>query len=138
IYPDRFQELMIAVDEVAAELSAELMPQVIGRYAGNYINVIALGFIRTVAYENVFLAWYAVFIYIAAVVLTIILWKRDSKSRAASFMAVVLLTITGNVCATALMIQCISRYMIYNLPLFYMAGFLELVELRNIYRERHG
>ena len=138
IYPDRFQELMIAVDEIAAELSAELMPQVIGRYAGNYINVIALGFIRTVAYENVFWAWYAVFIYIAAVVLTVILWKRDPKSRAASFMAVVLLTIMGNVCATALMIQCISRYMIYNLPLFYMAGFLELLELRNIYRERHG
>lgn len=129
IYADRFQELMIAIDEVAAELSAELMPQVLGRYALNYINVTALGFIRTVAYENTFLAWYTILIYIAAVVLTIVLWRRNPESRAASFMAVVLLTIVGNVCATALMIQCISRYMIYNLPLFYMAGFLELREL---------
>lgn len=132
IYTDRYQELMIAIDEIAAELSAELMPQVIGRYAVNYINVIALGFIRTVAYENTFLAWYAVLIYIAAVALTIFLWKRNPKSMAASFMAVVLLTIVGNVCATALMIQCISRYMIYNLPLFYMAGLLELIELKKI------
>ena len=27
------------------------------------------------------------------------------------------------------MIQCISRYMIYNLPLFYIAGILEILEL---------
>lgn len=120
---------MIALDEVAADLSAELMPEVLGRYVWNYLSVAALGFIRTVAYENSFLAWYAVLIYIAAAALTVMLWRRDPGSRAASFMAVVLLTIAGNVCATALMIQCISRYMIYNLPLFYMAGFLELREI---------
>ncbi len=129
IYADRYQELMIALDEVAADLSAELMPEVLGRYVWNYLSVAALGFIRTVAYENSFLAWYAVLIYIAAAALTVMLWRRDPGSRAASFMAVVLLTIAGNVCATALMIQCISRYMIYNLPLFYMAGFLELREI---------
>lgn len=139
IYADRYQELMIAIDEVATELSGELMPQVIGRYVMNYINVVALGLIRTVAYENIFLSWYAVFIYVVAAALTIILWKRNPRSMAASFMAVVLLTIAGNVCATALMIQCISRYMIYNLPLFYMAGFLELMEMRSYFmKERHG
>lgn len=129
IYADRYQELMIAVDEVAAEISAELMPRVAGRYVMNYFYVTALGFIRTVAYENTILAWYTIAIYITAVVLMVLLWKRNPGSRAASFMAVVLLTIAGNVCATALMIQCISRYMIYNLPLFYMAGFLELMEI---------
>ena len=95
----------------------------------NYMNIIALGFVRTVAYENVFLAWYAVLIYAVAVALTILLWRKNAGGMAASFMAVMLLTIVGNVCATALMIQCISRYMIYNLPLFYMAGFLEILEL---------
>lgn len=138
IYTDRYQELMIAIDGIAAELSSELMPRVIGRYAANYICVVIIGFIRTVAYETTLLAWYSFIVYVAAVVLTILLWRQNPGSRAASFMAVVLLTIAGNVCATALMIQCISRYMIYNLPLFYMAGFLELLELRNIYRERHG
>lgn len=129
IYADRFQELMIAVDGIAGELSAALMPRVIGRYALNYICVIALGFVRTVSYETPLLAWYALFIYVVAVVLTIALWRGNPGSRAASFMAVTLLTIVGNVCATALMIQCISRYMIYNLPLFYIAGILELMEL---------
>jgi len=129
IYVDRYQELMIAIDELAAELSADLMPQVIGKYVLNYACVAALGFVRTVAYENAAFAWYAVFIYIAAFVLTALLWWKRPKSKAAVFMAVVLLTIIGNVCATALMLQCISRYMIYNLPLFYMAGVLEIREL---------
>lgn len=135
---DRFQELMIEVDEIAAELTGLLMPQVIGRYAVNYLYVIALGFIRSVAVEHAVLAWYTLFIYAAAVVLTAVLWIKNPRSRAAPFMAVVLVTIVGNVCATALMIQCISRYMIYNFPLFYMAGFLELKELVKIDRERHG
>lgn len=130
-YVDHYQELMIAIDDIAAKLSSALMLQVAGRYLVNYFNVIVLGLIRTVAYETTFLAWYALFIYVAAVVLTILLWRRSPQSMAASFMAVVLLTIVGNVCATALMIQCISRYMIYNLPLFYMAGFLELIEYKN-------
>lgn len=129
IYPDRYQELMIAIDEIAGELSAQLMPQVLGRYILNYFSVAALGFVRTVAYEQPVLVWYAVLVYAAAIALTFVLWRRSPRSMAASFMAVVLLTIAGNVCATALMIQCISRYMIYNLPLFYMAGFLELREL---------
>lgn len=129
IYTDRYQRLMIEIDEIAEQMSAQLMPRVIGRYAMNYMNIIALGFVRTVAYENAVLAWYAVFIYAAAVTLTILLWRKNAGGMAASFMAVMLLTIVGNVCATALMIQCISRYMIYNLPLFYMAGFLEIQEL---------
>lgn len=129
IYTDRYQRLMIEIDEIASQMSAQLMPRVIGRYAMNYMNIIALGFVRTVAYENVFLAWYAVLIYAVVVALTIPLWRKNAGGMAASFMAVMLLTIVGNVCATALMIQCISRYMIYNLPLFYMAGFLEILEL---------
>ena len=129
LYADRYEELMIALDDVAKELSSYLMPRVIFKYIKNYISVIALGFVRTVAYEHPVLVWYSVVIYIAAVALTILLWRKDPKSKAASFMAVVLLTIVGNVCATALMIQCISRYMIYNMPLFYIAGLLELIEL---------
>lgn len=135
IYTDRYQELMIAIDEVAEQLSAQLMPKVITKYAANYINVIALGFVRTVAYEHPLLAWYAVFVYLAAIVLTIVLWRRFPASKAAPFMALLLLTIVGNVCATALMIQCISRYMIYNLPLFYIAGLLELTEVIKLRKE---
>lgn len=126
---DRYQELMIAIDEVAARMAKELMPRMIGRYVRNYIAIVSQGFIRTVAYTRPALAWYALSIYIAALALTAFLCRKDPGSRAAQFMAVVLLAIIGNVCAVAFMVQCLSRYMIYNLPLFYMAGILELLEL---------
>jgi hypothetical protein len=129
IYADRYQELMIEIDSVADELSSYLMPKVIGKYIRNYFAIISLGFVRTVAYEKGILPLYAICVYIIAIVFTFILWKRNHSSKSAIFMAVIMLTIVGNVCATALMIQCISRYMIYNLPLFYMALLLEIKEL---------
>ena len=121
LYVDRFQELMIAVDQIAGKLSTALMPEVLVRYLRNYISVIALGFVRTVSYESTLLTWYAVFIYLVAVVLTVKLFKSGKKSQAAPFMAVVLLTIIGNVCGTALMVQCILGSIIYNLLLFFMS-----------------
>ena len=67
----------------------------------------ALGFVRTVAYEHPVLVWYTVFLYACGGGADTIMWRQSPQSRAASFMAAVLLTIAGNVCATALMIQCI-------------------------------
>jgi hypothetical protein len=48
-------------------------------------------------------------------------------------MALVLLLIVGNVTATSLMIMCISRYVLYNLPLFYLALILLVKEYIGIY-----
>jgi hypothetical protein len=138
IYVDRYQELMIAVDDVADEMSGYLMPRVIGKYIKNYFAIIALGFVRTVAYEKSVFAWYSALMYIISIVVTVILWKKNHGSIAVDFMALMLLTIVGNVCATALMIQCISRYMIYNMPLFYMALLLEIKELLSIKEKYNG
>ena len=123
-----YQRMMVELDQVASELMKQLLPQVIGRYIWNYIAMIAVGFIRTVAYVQPIFDWYAIIIYIAAVLLMIALWHKKRDSYAAPFMAIVLLMIVGNVTATALMLQCISRYMLYNLPLFYIAGITMLIE----------
>lgn len=136
IYVDRYQELMIGIDEVAQQISQQIMPRLIVRYAYTYIAIAAQGFIRSVAYVHPLLVWYTLIIYAAAAALTIILWKRNPKSKTAPFMAVVLLAIMGNVFTVALMVQCISRYMIYNTPLFYIAGLLELIELYRIMGNR--
>ena len=136
IYLDEFQQLMVEVDEVASVLQRELMPEVLLRYAYNYVSVIAMGFVRSVAIVHPLLNWYALIIYIVAVILMCWLLKKNKKSKAAIFMAVVLLMIVGNVTATSLMIQCISRYMIYNLPLFYLAGMFMLIESWQIIRKK--
>ena len=59
----------------------------------------------------------------------IYLYKNNRKSRAALLMLLALVMIGVNVFATALMIMCLSRYMIYNTALFYIAGLMCLKEL---------
>ncbi|MCI5611615.1 MAG: hypothetical protein MR392_09630, partial [Roseburia sp.] len=128
IYVTDYQRMMVELDQVAAELMKQLLPQVFGRYVWNYLAMIAMGFIRTVAYVQPVLNWYTIVVYLTAVLLTIVLWYRKRDSYAAPFMAVVLLMIVGNVTATSLMLQCVSRYMLYNFPLFYIAGITLLIE----------
>jgi hypothetical protein len=123
-----YQLMMIEADNVAGELISSLYPKVFAKWLYNYIAMVAMGFIRSVLVVNPILNWLAVAIYILAVVLTILEFRKNKASRAAIFMAVVLLMIVGNVTATSLMIMCISRYVLYNLPLFYLALIMLIYE----------
>ena len=123
-----YQLMMVEVDKVASALMSELLPQVVVKYAYNYVAMVLMGFVRSVAMVHPIFNWYALVIYLIAMILTIFVWVKKHDSKAAPFMALVLLMITGNVTGTSLMIQCISRYMLYNLPLFYLAGLLLLLE----------
>ena len=98
--------------------------------------MVMMGFIRSVAFLHPIFNWYSFAIYLIAVILMIYVWMKKPCSKAAPFMALVLLMIMGNVAGTSLMIQCISRYMLYNLPLFYMAGFLLLIDCFDIYNSK--
>lgn len=131
-----YQLMMVETDKVASMLMAELLPEVIARYAYNYVAMISMGFVRSVAFIHPVFNWYALFIYLADALLTVFVWTKKHDSKAAPFMSLVLLMIIGNVMGTSLMIQCISRYMLYNLPLFYMAGLLELKELYELKKEK--
>ena len=133
-----YQRMMVEVDKVAATLMSELLPEVLPRYVYNYIAMIMMGFVRSVAFVHPVFNWYSLVIYFVAVVLTIFVWVKKPSSKAAPLMSLVLLMITGNVTGTSLMIQCISRYMLYNLPLFYMAGLLLLLDCFDIYTTAKG
>ncbi len=133
-----YQRMMVEVDKVASALMAELLPQVLPRYVYNYVAMVMMGFVRSVAFVHPIFNWYSLAIYMAAIVLTVFVWLKKPSSTAAPFMALVLLMITGNVTGTSLMIQCISRYMLYNLPLFYMAGLLLLIDCYDIFTTAKG
>jgi hypothetical protein len=128
-----YQLMMVEADKVASSLIAKLLPKVFGRWIYNYLAMATMGFIRSVAVVNSVLNWYAVGIYILAIILTILVWRHNHNSKQAYFMALVLLLIVGNVTATSLMIMCISRYVLYNLPLFYLAFILLVKEYIGIY-----
>jgi hypothetical protein len=118
---DDYQLMMVEADNVAGELISSLYPKVFAKWLYNYFAMVAMGLIRSVLVVNPILNWLSVAIYIIAVILTVLAFRKNKTSRAAIFMAVVLLMIVANVTATSLMIMCISRYVLYNLPLFYLA-----------------
>jgi hypothetical protein len=124
-----YQLMMVEADKVASLLIVNLMPKVFGRWLYNYLAMVAMGLVRSVATVNSILNWYALIVYILAIIITILVWRHNHNSEQVHFMALVLLMIVGNVTATSLMIMCISRYVLYNLPLFYMALLLEIKEL---------
>ena len=131
---DQFLELMIREDEICGEIAGNLLPGIAGKYIHSYLYIISLGFIRSIAVEKSIIPYVAVLLYILAVSLTVFLlvrWKKTGKQSAAAMsMITVLIAICGMVCGTSLMIQCLTRYMVYNLPYFYIVGMAILSELR--------
>lgn len=127
--------MSVEEDEIAGRLMKALLPHCIGSYLTTYLYVAAGGFVRTVSLLSPVFSIYALFIYAAAVVLMCVLFRKAQGRAAAWLMAIVLLMTAANVCATALTIMCLSRYMIYNMSLFYLAG---LVCVWEAYRIRRG
>lgn len=118
----QYYRMRIAFEDVCSEMTKAYMPYVAGKYIKNYISMVMLGLVRSVAVENAGLWMYAIAAYLLAVILTIVQLVRNRKCSSAYVMLAVLICIGGTVCGTCLAIQCISRYMMYNLPLFYIAG----------------
>jgi len=128
-------EIRVIMDKTGGRLMKALLPHCIGSYLTTYLYVAAGGFVRTVSLLSPVFSIYALFIYAAAVVLMCVLFRKAQGRAAAWLMAIVLLMTAANVCATALTIMCLSRYMIYNMSLFYLAG---LVCVWEAYRIRRG
>ncbi|MCI9429330.1 MAG: hypothetical protein HFI94_04225 [Lachnospiraceae bacterium] len=123
------EEALNEVMHIAARMDRELFPRLMGRYISNYFATAASGLTRSVSASGRVMGIYSVFIYFIAGILMIYLYKNNRKSRAALLMLLALVMIGVNVFATALMIMCLSRYMIYNTALFYIAGLMCLKEL---------
>lgn len=122
------ERIRVCMDEQAGQYMMSLLKENIGRFLMTYLYVICGGFIRTVAVLHPAFAVYALLIYIVAIVLMWYLFKRSRHADASVMMALVLVMIAANVCATGLTIMCLSRYMIYNTAIFYVAGIVLLQE----------
>ncbi len=128
--------IKVAMDEQAGMYMRALLPECAGDFLMTYLYVICGGFIRTVAVLHPVLNLYALLIYIVAIGLMWYLFMRGRKQDASGMMAMVLVMIAANVCATGLTIMCLSRYMIYNMAIFYVAGIVLLQALLDLRRHR--
>lgn len=124
----QYRMLLVKQDQYAGEIFKAVLPEILPEYLQNYFVITALGFVRSIAVEISFLPLLSVFLYLGAVGMAVYLLVQNRTSPAAHFMLLVLLCIAGTVFGTSLMIECISRYMIYNLPFFYIAGYIMVRE----------
>lgn len=128
-------EALNAVVQVASQMDRELFPGLLSAYISNYFATAVSGLTRSVSASGTIMGIYSAFLYFLAVILVIYLYKKNRQSKAALLMLFALLMIGTNVFATALVIMCLSRYMIYHTALFYIAGLMCLAELFYSIRE---
>lgn len=122
------QNLM--ADETAGKIIAGILPECFWRWAGNYLLIMRYGLIRSIAVVHPVINWMAAFLYISALALMYLVWKREKRNPALPVMAVALLAIFANAGAVSITIMCLSRYMIYGFTPFYTGYVLLLRELR--------
>ena len=116
-------------DRIAATIVKSLLPAVLGRWLYDYLALACYGLIRSIAVVHTLLNWYALTAYLAYIVLAALAWRKNHNSNAVWLAAFSLLAVLANVFATSMIIMCLSRYVIYGLPLFYVSGLMLLYEL---------
>lgn len=116
-------------DRIAATIVKTLLPAVLGRWLYDYLALACYGLIRSIAVVHPLLNWYALTAYLAYIVLAALAWRKNHNSNAVWLAAFSLLAVLANVFATSMIIMCLSRYVIYGLPLFYVSGLMLLYEL---------
>ena len=128
---DYYQQSSMS-DEMAGKMLRKLLPACFGQWFYDYLLLCRNGFIRSIAVTHKWINLAALVIYLVAVGLMFVVFRKDKRNPAAYMMGFALLFIAANVFATSLTIMCLSRYMIYGFSLFYMAFFLLAVECRRM------
>lgn len=112
-------------DRIAGNIIKEIWPKCFGRWLYGYISLVVVGLIRSVAFVNPVFNVYAFIIYALWLVLLVYyILKRKGEKLIIRFALLAMILVLGNVFATAAVIMCLSRYMIYMLPMVYISVFL--------------
>ncbi len=122
------RDVNATVYEQCGELFRELLPTVRVSYLSLIGDNLCLGLIRTVSLpRGVFLVM-GIAVYLALLVLLV--WNiRERKNREIRLLLFLALGMTLlHTGATAAVIMCLSRYVIYNTTILYSAGFLALTD----------
>lgn len=122
--------LDLETDRINSEIITALLPHHLTRILGTLINSFFAGLVSTVAQVKPVFLVYSVFIYLLCLFLWVRLFliyqksPRKSKSHyhALLFGAITAFAIVINVALVSCLIFCQTRYTIYNMPLFYLAG----------------
>ena len=105
-------------DNVAKKIGRIVIREHIGRWLEGYVSLCIQGYIRTVAYAPQSLIM-RIFTCIITVVFAVGLFINRRNKSVITCSLITLLSIVGVVSSTSLVIMCMTRYMVYNLVMFY-------------------
>ena len=109
-------------DRMSGVIVSSLLKDNLGAYLKIYVASFLNGILNTVAKRGVLPDLLGVLLVLAELILAILCLKKE-KSREAGMAGIfVLLGMFANIGVAAALIFCQARYMMYNMPLFYMAG----------------
>ena len=111
-------------DRMSNVIVTSLLADNLGKYFKVFMSSFCNGLVNTVAKRNVLLEWYSLVVYIVYIIL-LVMNLKDRHTKSVGFIGLsVLISIFVNVGVTAALIFTQTRYMIYNMALFYVAFIL--------------
>ena len=119
------------IDAVRYSFNASLLPHENGRLLTVFANNLLNGLVNTVAKKNIPLCIYALVIYLVFVAFAVRAHGRKQKI----LVVMTVLSLLGNLALVSAVIFSQTRYMIYNMPLFYMTL---LIMMYGRYSEKKG
>ncbi len=122
-------EIQAEADRLSGVIVKSLIADNLGKYIKIYLSSFLTGLVNTVAHKNTLLNIYAFVVYLIAIVLMVLCYFNKSQRDTADASLIVIGAVFVNVGVTAALIFCQSRYMIYNMALFYMVLLLMSVKL---------
>lgn len=117
-------------DGYAGELIHELLPQVFGRWFTDALLLGSRGVVRNIAVCHPVMYIYTAFMLGIMIFFALRGFKADPGDKTTLFMFIAILSVLGNAYSTAIVIMCLSRYMIYGFPVFYTAVLLLLIGIK--------
>ena len=120
-------ELEAEIDRIMDVMTKSLLSKEVTGILRLFIDNVFAGLVVTVAKQRKVLVIYAIIAYSSMGVLWGLNWrKRGFRSRENILALYTAVSVLLNVGAVSAVIFCQTRYMIYNMPLFYMCGWLLL------------
>lgn len=129
---DRAAETDRIMQTMTAALLPVCLPSIIGCFFDNFLS----GLVTTAALRTPALIAFSLLLYTGYALLLLFLIKKRGRPEVIAFSVLTLVSVLINVGLVSAVIFCQSRYTIYNMPLFYMSGFLMLYEAFSFFKER--
>lgn len=116
------------VDSIG-RMQTKLLKRNFGVWLYDYFACAMIGLIRTNSVDRSVLIYLSVALYLAWLIMTIMINKRQKGHPVVRIGRLMITMVVTNSFCVAMMIMCLSRYMIYNMSTFYVILLLEFLIL---------